>query len=439
MVVICEPRLLEVVRDPFGAVDVMVVNRSGGPCGFLTEAIRHLTSHASERTSAKYLRSSIRMFDAALQLAGENAHASGPFEEPELVQILWKDLLKALGATIRWQARSKHYSVTVPPDLFDRVKSGLYGAFLVYEVLRERKLYAHRNPLATTSPQKGGFGKAPVRSLFCLNDDQPHRRPAEQPIPVELIRRAGRTAKRPWPPAVACLFDVMAEGLARLSEQIALTVADWWTGSRFATAIDTPNKGDDGQRTKTQIVTAELAAQLRHYFDYDRIDPTGRKLRDYERLALAGDLTLLREAPLFPNKRGGFFSQSGVADYYFRPAMLDAGLKRATSHCLRHAGVNDFLSWVAGLECGAEEKDQLRRSFGRYMGWKWPEAMLDHYGMPTRQREAIDTATRFLVHREERLRSVASMADAAPYAASFVETGPACTDDDLERMFRNAL
>jgi len=429
---------VEILRHPDGAIAPQIVGRDSLPDVRATDAARHLETYVSKRTAPKYLRGTAAMLAAVAAQQGLDPNGLSPWDEPAIASIMWQDLLKDLGLEPKWSTREGCYYLQVADEDFDRVNIALNGMYTVYEAARDRHLYDGANPLASTGEAPNRAGRRTARSLFRIKRTKPRTMRTMLASIVERIRRAGRQGTRRWPPSVTMLIDLMIEGLARLSEQIALTLKDWWDASEFGEKINTPNKGDDYARTKVQVVSAAYAARLRIYVNEQRIDLNElsggerRTLDDFRRLAKGGDLAALEAEPLFTNSKGGFFSQSGVGDYYFRQAMADAGLEGITSHAIRHAGVSAFFAWLKEQDMPKEEKDELKLEFGIYMGWKWPEKMLEHYSEAERRNQATATAIAFLQARRKQLDELEEADELV--AANDDDPTPPHADADLERL-----
>jgi hypothetical protein len=429
---------VEILRHPDGAVPPQIIGIDDLPDVRATDAARHFETYVSKRTTPKYLRGSAAMLAAWTMLSTGDPNIPSPWDEPAIASTMWHDLLKGLKLEPKWSTRDGCFHIAVDDQDFDRVNIGLNGMYTMYEAARDRHLYDGTNPLASATDDVNRAGRRTARSLFRLKRTKPRTMRMQLPSIVERIRRAGRRATRPWPPSIVMLIDLMIEGLARLSEQIALTLKDWWDASEFGEQVNTPNKGDDYARTKVQVFSAAYAASLRIYVNEQRIDwcelagGERRTLNDFRRLAQGGDLAALELEPLFTNAKGGFFSQSGVGDYYFRPAMEDAGLIGVTSHAIRHAGVNAFFEWLAVQEMPKEEKEALKLEFGLYMGWKWPEKMLEHYSEVERRNQATATAIAFLQARRKQLDGLEAEVDLSP--ANDDDPTPPHNDADLERL-----
>jgi hypothetical protein len=121
-----------------------------------------------------------------------------------------------------------------------------------------------------------------------------------------------------------------------------------------------------------------------------------------------------------------------VGDYYFRQAMEDAGLDGITSHAIRHAGVCAFLRLAQEQDMSTEEKDALKLEFGIYMGWKWPEKMLEHYSEVERRNQATAAAITFLQARRKQLDELEQADELV--AANDDDPTPPHPDADLERL-----
>lgn len=429
---------VEILQHPDGSIPPQIMGIGDLPDPRATDAARHIETYVSKRTAPKYLRGAAAMLAGWAALVARDPNVAGPWEEPAIATTMWHDLLKGLGLEPKWSTRDCCFHLQVRDEDFDRVNIGLNGMYTIYEAARDRHLLDGANPLASVAADVPRAGRRAARSLFRIRRTKPRTMRVQLPAIVERIRRAGRRATRPWPPSVTMLVDLMIEGLARLSEQIALTLKDWWDASQFGEKINTPNKGDDYARTKVQVFSAAYAARLRLYVDMQRIDKNElagnerRTLADFRRLAEGGDLAALEAEPLFTNAKGGFFSQSGVGDYYLRTAMDEAGLLGVSSHAIRHAGVCAFFAWVAAQDMPKAEKDELKMQFGIYMGWKWPEKMLEHYSETERRNQATATAIAFLQARRQQLDQLEAGADIPP--ANDDDPVPAHNDADLERL-----
>ena len=429
---------VEILRHPDGAIDPQIVGADHLPDARATDAARHLSTYVSKRTVPKYLRGGAAMLAAHAAIHGMDPDFPSPWDEPAIASTMWHDLLKGLKVDTKWSTRDGCFYLQVADEDFDRVNIALNGMYTMYEAARDRHLYLGSNPLSSNRDGPNRAGRRAARSLFRIRRTKPRTMRIQLASIVERIRRAGRQGTRPWPPSVVMLIDLMIEGLARLSEQIALTLKDWWDASQFGEKINTPNKGDDYARTKVQVFSAGYAARLRLYVNEQRIDcneltgGTRRTLDDFRKLAEGGDLAALEKEPLFTNAKGGFFSQSGVGDHYFREAMEDAGLDGITSHAIRHAGVCAFFEWLKEQDMPKEEKEALKLEFGVYMGWKWPQKMLEHYSESERRNQATATAIAFLQARRKQLDALEGEADLLP--ANDDDLAPAHNDADLDRL-----
>lgn len=396
-------RDVEILHHPDGAIPPQIVGLALLPDVKATDAFRHMDAHVSKRTLPKYWRGAATLLSAQQQLLSLNPNSHGVWDEPELVVSLWTDVFKGLGLEPKWSSRDGCFHMVVADEEFDGINVALCGLFTMYQSAMDRHLYPEvKNPIGSTITVNRP-GRRAAKALFRVKRAKAKTLRTQIPAIVERIRRAGRSAKRPWPPGVTMLVDLMIEGLARLSEQIALTVKDWWDASEFGDRVNTPNKGDNYARTKVQIMSAAYLARLKWYFDNQRIDRNHRSLDDYRRLAEGGDLDALEAEAIFTNAKGLHFSQSGVADYYFRPAMVKAGLEGVSSHAIRHAGVCAFFAWLKAQDISQEEKKALKILFGEYMGWKWPEGMMDYYGAAERREQAVIVAIEFLQARRIQL------------------------------------
>lgn len=429
---------VEILRHPDGAVPPQIVGLDNLPDVRATDAARNIETYVSRRTAPKYLRGGAAMLAAHAAKHGLDPNSPSPWDETAIASTMWHDLFKSLKIEAKWSTSEGCFYLQVDDENFDRVNIALSGMYTFYEAARDRHLYVGANPLASASETRNRAGRRTARSLFRIKRNKPRTMRTQLASIVERIRRAGRQGTRPWPPSVTMLVDLMIEGLARLSEQIALTLKDWWDASEFGEKINTPNKGDDYARTKVQVLSAAYAARLRIYVNEQRIDRnalaggTRRTLDDFRRLAEGGNLAALEAEPLFTNAKGDFFSQSGIGDYYFRKAMQDAGLDGVTSHAIRHAGVCAFFAWLKEEDMPKEERETLKLEFGVYMGWKWPEKMLEHYSEVERRDQATATAIVFLQARRKQLDELEGIDELA--ASNDDDPTPAHNDADLERL-----
>ncbi|HEX8584237.1 MAG TPA: hypothetical protein VF680_07495 [Allosphingosinicella sp.] len=405
---------VDIVRGPDARPHVFIGNKLSIQ---LTQGARGLDNFVAVTSAKKYLRQGAALF-GALELVAQQTQAEvDAWSPPHLSKHLWRGMLEALGCRLIWRPKFLCYVVTPPEHLHGEVVTGLAAASHLYDAAREAGVALY-NPLVTRLPEKRGDTVSLFRPKIVTGSVRTTRKPAD----VAQVLAAIRTT---CPPHVNMLFELMAVGLARVSEQARLSVWDW-AQSGFDLAIATPNKGDGFQRTKTQLMTAPLWARMIHWFDHDRKDPNGLDREEYSRLSRTpvGRLQM-SETPLFPSHRGGFYTYSGLVDYHFRPAMT-GDLAHTVTHALRIAGVNDFIAWVEAKPISRAEKEREKAKFAVHMGWRWPDKMLEYYGAPHNLAQSAATAAAFAADREKHLAAAAQspetllrQAPARPRAANY--------------------
>ena len=342
------------------------------------------------------------------------------------------------------------WQVSSDSEHTDCVNKIICGTFHLYSALIAAGLYAYPHPLEVPLADRtlrrlpGSKGSPIMSPRFRFRIAPPAnsalRTDSSRFIPLIIPALIEFGA----PPPIIMMTEVMIEGFARGGEEPRLTVFDWWTGSQFETEIDTPNKGDGELRSKFQSIQPKRRDRLEHYFDHDRIkiardrealapwhellfppprgnvseaataidEPRGhtlatwRKFLSDPRIPLKDRQRVARQAPLFPNHRGGFYTRSGFVDTWYRPAMKAAGLPTRT-HYPRHCGINDFLTYVRGLDISEPLKQLYRLEFAKSIGWKWPLVMLERYSLPERRQAQISVARAFHQQRSEMLAALA--------------------------------
>lgn len=365
----------------------------------LTLAARSLHTHISLGSIPSYLRAGAALFGAVDAVRRRSGSTTTAWSEPRLAKLLWRETLEAMGCSLKYSDEKKYYLVTPPAGRDSVVRKGLSAAMHLYSCAVEREVAA-LNPLKIREPM---FRGDPV-SLFRLPMTVGSVRTTKQPPDVNAVLACLRGNV---PVNVEMMFELMAEGLARIMEQATLTVWDW-AQHDFGPLIATPDKWDNYQRTKEQHVTPILLGRMLHWFDHQRIDPKGRTRAVYERLrrSRVGQDEMM-STPLFPNNRGGFYTYSGIVDVWFKPA-LTAELRGTVTHGIRIAGVNAFIAWVNADESLSEEQKQAEKAkFAAAMGWRWADKMLAYYGAPENRNEVAQLMGRWAHHRHENLKRLA--------------------------------
>lgn len=385
----------EIVRGPDASPHVFIADK---PSIQLTHGARNLGNFIAATSAKKYLRHGTALFGALELVARQTQTPVDAWSPPHLSKHLWRSTLEALGCRLTWRPKFECYLVTPPEHLHNQIITGLAAASHLYDAAREAGVALY-NPLLTRFPINGGDPSSLFRPRLEIGSVRTTRKPADVARVLQALRAS-------CPPQVIMLFELMAVGLARVSEQARLSVWDW-AQSGFDLTLATPNKGDGFRRSKTQLITAPLWGRMIHWFDHVRKDPNGLDREAYLRLARTPQGRVrMSETPLFPNHRGGFYTYSGLVDYHFRPAMT-GDLAHTVTHALRIAGVNEFIAWVEAKPLSRAEKEQEKAKFAVHMGWRWPDKMIEYYGAPHNLAQSAATAAAFAAERGRNLAAVA--------------------------------
>ena len=216
------------------------------------------------------------------------------------------------------------------------------------------------------------------------------------------------------PTAIILQTRIAIDACGRLHQRIDRSILDYWEGSEFDDVILLPNKGAGNERPLLGVLSDATAGAFREFGEGERatLDTRGWTLSQWEEYLIdpkvprAVSRAAAAAEPLLPTRKGIFISKSGYRDVWYAPAMNKAGLTTRT-HYTRHIGVHLFLDWVDGLTDLTEiERNNLRISFARSIGWAWPEMMLAIYSLPQRQSAMLEAARMWKVGRaglEERI------------------------------------
>lgn len=363
--------------------------------------------------------------DVAIHGMATASGAYTPWSPPPDVVALFKDCIRRLGGTLEESTDEPGvYHVSVEEEeKRDGVVAAICGVFHFYDAAVKAGVYAWANPFEIPFEDRkprmlpgethGGMFIVPrFRFRIPRTEGSPLRTdPSDRVLDIiPALIAAGA------PIAVIMMIRLMIEGLARIAEQIRISIWDWWKASQFGNQIDTTNKRSRGRRVKLQSITDELVAELLKFGNNERValDERGWTL-DQWRTFLTNPTISMKErriaakkAPLFPARHKRFYSRSGVIDNWYRPAMQAANLPSRT-HYIRHSGVNDFLTYIDGREdLTPAEKDAAKLEFGKAMGWKWPLAMLQRYSLPARKAAQLVAATDWLAHRRQQQELIAA-------------------------------
>lgn len=409
---------MRIAFDPSGEIDT-IVSHAATTIGQTRLAVL---------SEPAYVRGGLRFQSWCHHNGGGNEDIS-PWQLPPVdVRRLFIDFLVSIGAKLEESAEEKEvwHIDADEEDRLAEITQAICGTFHLYAAAAIAGLYPWSNPFEIPKDERitrrlpgAASGSAerplvtprfrfriPMGSASTLRTDS---RDMLRDIVPALVRYGA-------PQQIIMMIKTMIIGLARIREQANLSLLDWWEESEFGEAIATTSKGTRRRRIKAQRFTPEHREELVAYFDGDRqrLDPNGWTLEEWT--SFMRDPTVrvsvrrraAANAPLFPTARGRFYSRSGILDYWYRPAMKAAGLPTRT-HYIRHCGVNDFLAYVEGRsDLTHEEKEAARLTFARDMGWKWPEAMLEHYSLPQRKEAEIAASASWLRDRHERLNDLRS-------------------------------
>lgn len=408
-----------VIRDPEGKRSYKVLEPNAAVSLRLTVAASTMRRNPlAETTVDKYVTAGLAFFDYPFRETHGSSCAYSPWQSPPNVRAMLEEMLEAEGCTL--SANEAHCTVTVtaPAGRFNHISELVSAVYHYYVAMSRAKVYPFgnpfeipvdlRQPLRIASPGGGTMMVTPT-FRFRMADRPRGVRRMDDPGLVAAILYALR-AFPSFPPALLMLFQVMAQGLSRVAEQVALTVLDWWK-SRFGTELATPNKGDGVRRTKTQVIENELADAMGEWFDTLRRPPKGsvrRTRAEWKAFLENEDMPLsVREAaaaaePLFTRPNGLAYKAGGARKWFakavraFKRAASAATLVTRT-HYLRHAGVNTYLALLeADQTLSADQKNERKRLFGEHMGWKWPLHTMGTYSAPQREAEKLAVAREFL-------------------------------------------
>ena len=406
-----------IIRDRAGKRSFKVLDPGACPSAKLTVGASSMRRNPlADETVDRLVPGGLPFWDYHYEQHHGAACAYDPWGEPPDVRSLMCEVLEHHQCTLEHDEDGYTTYVTAPPGGYDFVANIVSGVFHYYCALARERLYPYGNPFEIPEAKRkpirvgmpGGGSRIVTPWFWFRMGDRPrtgHR--MDDPSLVPVILEALEAFPR-FPPALLMLFRLMAQGLARLSEQTALTVLDWWK-SKFGTVIATPNKGDMGKRTKDQLVEEEFAAAMRSWFDRLRVckHPKYRTLKQWQAFLEDEDVPwsererVAAAEPLFTNHRGKHYTSSGARKWY-RKAVLaakkaaDAPPVSTRTHYLRHAGVNNFLCLVRNdPDLTPEEKQSKKELFAEHMGWKWLET-IENYCAPERQQEKLAIAREFL-------------------------------------------
>lgn len=214
---------------------------------------------------------------------------------------------------------------------------------------------------------------------------------------MEGLRRTGADE------AVILAHDLARVAGNRFCQGAAITMYDLLVDSSEPCQIPVINKGSDGERVLTLVVTRGLWDRLVAYIDGERRSRGG--LGHAELRRFAADPTRrqkLKAMPLFTLRGEGgltydrLYRQGKAAavlmDLYINDrAYRETGVKRfVTFHLLRHEYVHSRMDAIEGMDGKHWPKE--RQKLATYMGWRDSEAMLAWYSAHHSRKNALASA-----------------------------------------------
>ena len=181
-----------------------------------------------------------------------------------------------------------------------------------------------------------------------------------------------------WPAGIAAATRLTAACGDRISETLALTVADW-ARFDFGDRIAAPSKGSRGVRSKTLYLTPQALRDLIAYVDGPRAEAAGVGLRALRRCHQSARAECLAGMPLFLNPSGRAISYSLYADHYFRPTMRRLGFVDITPHRLRHEHALRTLIQIRRLARDRAEELAMIAEYADIQAWRSGPRMVQYY------------------------------------------------------------
>lgn len=218
------------------------------------------------------------------------------------------------------------------------------------------------------------------------------------------------------PTGVILQTEVAIDAGLRRAERPVISIWDYHNPSQFDDVIDCRNKGGGPHTVKHGVIVPSTIGKIWYFGEGERqaLDSNNWTLTQWSEYLndSSVDLKVRRSAamkePLFPTKKGKFMSASGPIDTWYRPAMRKAGLPTWT-HYTRHCLVHLFLDWVeAQIYLSEIERNNLRVTFARGMGWAWPEMMLAVYSLPQRRNSMLEVSRKWNSARPEWIRKLSA-------------------------------
>ncbi|MFD2609191.1 integrase [Deinococcus taklimakanensis] len=376
---------------------------------------RRLLRRVTEQTANLYCRDFLR-FEVYIQ----TTHGLGWDAPPQVIRQVAQHYLRNHGAHLtkrsdEWLVFPEHNNPHSSVEGRQNLRLVLESLRAVYGVAMRLGLYRHpEDPFtkeftrdvaaqrpAPQPPSWSGLSRPPI------NRKQPSHyfvfrggywNPAHLIDPMGLYERVTAAFEQPDLPLRDRLITrILFEGGPRVSEACALTVQGWAYAlpgtSPFSRSFKLPNKGQGDRARKPVHVSVDTGMLLRQYFVTERraLDPlTGEfsawcesmgaeeSPEQYQAFLRATGRTMM-PVPVFLNHSGRPYTANAFRKGAWRPRLAAAGLA-ARPHQARHWFVTTYLQAIELMFQGQpEEYYRHRQALGQYMGWAFPDRMLQIY------------------------------------------------------------
>ena len=299
-------------------------------------------------------------------------------------------LLVAAGCRLRYRLLGgSAIGVTAPRELVNCVDLALTALSHAYDWFDRHDRFGFANPVAGEAaalpPRHDGRYRSSARHFILVN----RRRSLPRHDDPDCIA-AILCAARGWPPGFDMATRICAGAGCRISEVLALTVANW-ASEGFGETIAATNKGSGGEPVKLLWPDLELQSALAAYVDGPRRQQTGFGLADLRHLARVAPDHPALQAPLVLNSRGNAITYSAYNDHWFRPAMRRLGLER-TPHWMRHERTLTCMRAIRQIAHDPVEREDLTRRYADMQGWRSGPEMAHYYAPQIRDDEQRDLA-----------------------------------------------
>lgn len=203
-----------------------------------------------------------------------------------------------------------------------------------------------------------------------------------------------------------CITSLLFDSGCRISEACAITLRDWWTGSRFGNQIDSASKGSRGMNVKVLSLSKATAKLLRTYVETERrqLDGESRGLSDFELLARTQGIA--SGIPVFLTRSGTRVTPNLYRDRFFRPMARAAHLDMGP-HATRHNFVSLALDVIERTANSPEERALLREQLVQYMRWGQGDRMLKVYDKRNRALQINEVVKKLQQEQHRKPRQMA--------------------------------